>query len=90
MSEQTSCGGVIRGDEGEWILGFSRKIQGGDVLAVEEWGFLGGLEAYWRMGLRRIEAESDASDLVNIIQTQEYKEYKVEPWLSIRSMMEKD
>jgi ribonuclease HI len=54
------CGGVIRGNEGEWLHGFSKLIGRGDVYIAELWGVFEGLKLAKRMNFDKVEVRIDA------------------------------
>ena len=60
------CGGVIRGDEGGWIQGFTMKLNTSNAHEAEAWGILKGLQLCWNMGIRKLEVESDAKNIVQL------------------------
>jgi hypothetical protein len=61
------CGGVIRGSEGEWLIGFSKLIGRGDAYIAELWGLLEGLKLAKRMSFKKIEVHVDSIGVVNDI-----------------------
>ncbi|KAK4284155.1 hypothetical protein QN277_001024 [Acacia crassicarpa] len=62
---RASCGGVLRDSSGVWIAGFSAFLSCYEQ--TEEWVLLKGLELAWKMGLRKVIAESDSLNLVNML-----------------------
>lgn len=62
-----SCGGLIRDEDGRWIVGFAKKVGRCDVLKAEFWGIYEGLKLAWSLNLRRVIVESDSLNAVNWI-----------------------
>lgn len=46
---QAGCGGLLRDENGNWIVGF----------VAELWGILYGLELAWKHGYRKVIIEAD-------------------------------
>lgn len=69
---QSGCVGVIRGDEGEWIRGFTCKLEDCNAFNAEIEGITIGLQICWELGLKKIVAESDASVVVEAINNMVY------------------
>ena len=70
--------------------GFLCKVRTDDALTAEAWGLLLGLEAWWNLGLRKIEAESDALQLVQLVNAGKHKEFRTEPWIRLNNWLERD
>ena len=49
-----------------------------------------GLEACWNLGLRKIEAESDALQLVQLVNAGKHKEFRTESWIKLNYWLERD
>ncbi|KAE8661432.1 hypothetical protein F3Y22_tig00113725pilonHSYRG00267 [Hibiscus syriacus] len=45
----TACGGVIRDEKGEWIMGFHKAIEICSILEAELWGVLEGMKIAWEL-----------------------------------------
>ena len=60
-------GGVIRGPNGEWLMGFCRFIGDCSVLAAEAWSMMDGLEVAWWKGYRNVVVRSDCLNLVRMV-----------------------
>lgn len=84
------CGGVIRGEEGEWIRGFSVKCVDRVCELVEAWGVLYGLQICWDLGIKQLEVESDALQVVQRIEQLHHLHLRAEPWKSIGEMLSRD
>ncbi|KAJ7971564.1 Ribonuclease H [Quillaja saponaria] len=63
----SSCGGVIRGELGNWIADFSANLGVGSNSKAEHFGILYGLELAWKMGFRKVQLESDSSAMLELI-----------------------
>ncbi|PNX57339.1 putative ureidoglycolate hydrolase, partial [Trifolium pratense] len=59
--------GVIRGSEGEWLIGFSKLIGRGDVYIAELRGLPEGLKLAKRMNFNKVEVHVDSIGIVNDI-----------------------
>ena len=42
---------------------------------------------FWELGFRKVEVRSDAQELILMINNQRYKDFQVEPWMSVRKLM---
>lgn len=62
-----SCGGVLRGDSGQFIVGFSMKLGSCSILTVELWGILHGLRLAWSRGFRHIVVYTDSKTTVSLL-----------------------
>lgn len=62
------CGGVVRGHAGEWIKGFSIKLEEPIQIATEVAAVLEGLKLCWDLQLRKVIVESDDKEVVEAIQ----------------------
>ncbi|MCI26318.1 putative non-LTR retroelement reverse transcriptase [Trifolium medium] len=49
------CGGLIRGEDGSWICGFTKGLGVCTPYVVELWGASEGLRLAWNRGYRRVE-----------------------------------
>lgn len=85
---KADCGGVIRNEEGEWIVGYTHKPQTSDCLQAEAWGLLRGLELGWQKGIKHLEVESDSKELIQLINDQKVRNFRIEPWMSIQRWVE--
>ncbi|KAK9023643.1 hypothetical protein V6N11_003852 [Hibiscus sabdariffa] len=63
-----SCGGVIRPDQGCWIIGFSRGIGVCSVLDAKLWGIYKELLTVWSVGIQNLVIEVDSLDALRVIQ----------------------
>jgi ribonuclease HI len=61
------CGGVIRGNTGEWLHGFSKIIGRGEAYTAELWGVLEGMKLARRMNFNRVEVRIDSVEVVEDI-----------------------
>ncbi|KAL4379262.1 hypothetical protein GQ457_02G040270 [Hibiscus cannabinus] len=65
------CGGLIRDEEGNWLIGFSRSLGCCSVLFAELWGVHDALKHAWSMGHRCLILESDSADVVDMFNKQQ-------------------
>ncbi|OMO72395.1 hypothetical protein COLO4_27635 [Corchorus olitorius] len=66
-SNEAAFGGVIRGQCGEWLLGFSQAIGKCSIDMAELWGIHQGISLAWSRGFRALEIESDSATSVDMI-----------------------
>lgn len=57
-------GGVLRNDRGEWIEGVAGSTHYGDPSLVEAWAIAEGLKWVWLRGIRDVEVQSDAKNIL--------------------------
>ncbi|KAF7811082.1 cytochrome P450 89A2-like [Senna tora] len=62
-----SCGGVIRDNNGSWILGFTRSLGSGSALLAEIWGILLDITKGLDRGFGNIIIESDSLAAVHLV-----------------------
>lgn len=67
----SGCGGVIKGDQGEWLRGFSCKLESCNAKIAEMWGILEGMKLAWETGFKKVIVESDAEQVVGEINTKQ-------------------
>lgn len=63
-SSKAGCGGVLRNNRGEWIVGYVKEIGFCDPYSAEEWAIFEGLKLAWDFGVKHLILESDARDLI--------------------------
>jgi ribonuclease HI len=61
------CGGVLRGNNGEWICGFSKGLGACSAYVAELWGVFEGLKLALSHGFLRVELHVDSKVVVNTI-----------------------
>jgi ribonuclease HI len=65
--QNAGCGGVFRGDKGEWICGFSKGLGSCSAYVAELWGVFEGLKLARSNGYRKVELHIDSSSVVSSI-----------------------
>lgn len=65
--DNTSCGGIIIGIDGQWLLGFSKYVGISSVYITELQGVLEGLKLVVAMDFRNIIMKVDYQQVVNDI-----------------------
>ncbi|MBA0759870.1 hypothetical protein Gotri_022682 [Gossypium trilobum] len=50
MSESVTAGGVLRDQNGDWILGYNKFLRNYSIFDAEFWGILNGLKLIQRRG----------------------------------------
>ncbi|KAL4308369.1 hypothetical protein GQ457_01G026590 [Hibiscus cannabinus] len=63
-----AIGGVIRDENGDWIVGFTRPVGHCSVLLVELWVLHDMLARAWSFGFRRVIIETDFLEVIRILQ----------------------
>ena len=64
-----ACGGVLRDEQCKFIEGFMFKVdKPTDSLLSELWAVLFGLKMCWDSGERQVVLETDAAEVVSLIQ----------------------
>lgn len=63
--DQGRCGGIIRDEAGNWLVGFAANLGTCTAYAAELWGILYGMEVVWRHGFRRIIVEADSLSIIS-------------------------
>jgi hypothetical protein len=63
------CGGVIRGDQGEWLGGFAKCVGLCSAFVAELWGVVEGLRYAYHLGFRQIELNIDSVAVVQAIKS---------------------
>lgn len=64
---QAGCGGLIRGEDGNWLCGFSKNLGLCNAYVAELWGVLEGLQLALSHGYRRVEVAVDSKVVANHI-----------------------
>ncbi|PKI31392.1 hypothetical protein CRG98_048218 [Punica granatum] len=65
--DDAGAGGLIRDDNGQWILGFATNIGYTTAAVAELWGVLTGLEQAWHLEYCRVDLEMDSKVVRDII-----------------------
>nr|XP_023878038.1 uncharacterized protein LOC111990496 [Quercus suber] len=65
-------GGLIRNEEGRWLVGFARKIGITSSFLAELWALRDGLSLCVSRGFAAVEVELDAKSIVDAISNPEY------------------
>ena len=61
------CGGVVRNEDGQWVVGFSKRIGITSSFAAELWGPHEGLKLCCNLNIRCLEVEMDAKSIVEVL-----------------------
>lgn len=67
-------GGVLRNQEKVWVAEFAARVGRCSAEEAEVWGIRRGLELAWELGVRKIQVESDAEEVVK--KTERQRRYK--------------
>ena len=68
MNLGLGCGGLMRNSNGKFIEGFMFHPTEGDSFTAELWALILGLKLAWEKGERRIIVESDALELIQLLE----------------------
>lgn len=68
-SKIAGIGGVIRNERGEWMEGFVERVDYGDASMIEARAIVKGMDWAWKKGIRDVEIQSDAKNVINWITT---------------------
>ncbi|KAL4283143.1 hypothetical protein GQ457_16G010650 [Hibiscus cannabinus] len=69
---RASCGGAIRSDSGQWLMGFSRQLGLCSSLEAELWGIFEGLMCAWSIRIANLILESDCKEALHMIDRARY------------------
>ncbi|CAL1372638.1 unnamed protein product [Linum trigynum] len=88
----TSCGGVVRGDDGHLIRAFTANLGGGSITRAELAGIAYGLRLAWEEGIRKVVLQTDSRTARTLIDkatpqhphyscVAEIRQWLARPWL---------
>ena len=66
------CGGLVRSADGQWVVGFSKRIGATSSFAAEWWGLREGLQLCWNLNISCLEVEMDAKVIVDVVRNPDY------------------
>ena len=69
--ERAGCGGVVRDDNGNWVVGFTRHVRATNSFATELWGLRDGLLLCSSLNISSY-VEIDAKVIVDVIKNSTY------------------
>ncbi|GAU13938.1 hypothetical protein TSUD_262650 [Trifolium subterraneum] len=72
-NNKAGCGGIIRGNHGEWLGGFAKGVGECSAFIAELWGVFEGLSLAKRMCFRKVELHIDSVAVVQVISTGKLK-----------------
>ncbi|MCI36758.1 ribonuclease H protein, partial [Trifolium medium] len=61
------CGGVICGNQGEWLGGYAKCVGLCSAFVAELWGVVEGLRYAYRLGFKKIELNVDSEVVVRVL-----------------------
>lgn len=65
------CCGLLRGEDGQWLRGFSVKLNKTSPVALEFRAVIEGLKMCWLLGIKSVVVESDARTVIMAINTKQ-------------------
>ena len=75
------CGGVVRDEEGSWIVGFTRRNGVTTSFEAELWGLRDGLMLCSNLDISSLVVEIDAKAIVDALQNADYANNAISPIL---------
>ena len=75
------CGGVVRNEDGRWIMGFARRIGVTTSFVAELWGLREGLFLCSNLNVQFLVIELDAKAVVDVFLNPNYQNNAVSPIL---------
>ncbi|CAN1820331.1 Putative ribonuclease H protein At1g65750, partial [Linum perenne] len=66
VSNSTAARGLIRDDQGRFILAFASKL-GSSIVRAEIWGVIEGMELAWSCGIKQLRVQSDSATAVTLL-----------------------
>ncbi|KAK8601216.1 hypothetical protein V6N12_051057 [Hibiscus sabdariffa] len=60
-------GGLVRSNDGDWIVGFVKVIGRSDVLQAELWALFEGMSLAWEYGFHRLLVRSDSKQAMELV-----------------------
>ena len=79
--DRTGCGGIIRDERGQWIMGFSRRIGVANSITAELQGLRDGLHLCCSRDFDSLEVEIDAKAILDALLNLEYVNNIMSPLL---------
>ena len=76
---QASCGGVVRDDNGCWIVGFTRHIGTTNCFAAKLWGLRDGLSLCLSLNISCLVVVLDAKAVVDVLRSYNYDNTIISP-----------
>ena len=81
LHDLVSYGGVVRNDDGQWVVGFSKRIGVTSSFAIELWGIREGLKLCCNLNIHCLEIEMDAKSIVDVLRNVDYVNNIISPIL---------
>jgi ribonuclease HI len=66
------CGGIIRGNQGEWLGGYAKCVGLCSAFVAELWGVLEGLRCVRRLGFMNVELNIDSVAVVQVLKERRF------------------
>ncbi|CAN1176014.1 Putative ribonuclease H protein At1g65750 [Linum perenne] len=70
-----AVGGLLRDAQGEWVTGFTNKLGRGSAIQAELTAIRDGLSLVWVLGFRKVQAESDCLEAVEMMTCMEFQNH---------------
>ena len=75
------CGGLVRSADGQWVVGFSKRIGVTSSFAAEWWGLREDLQLCCNLNISCLEVEMDAKAIVDVVRNPDYVNNIISPIL---------
>ena len=75
------CGGLVRNANGQWVVGFNKRIEVTSSFAAELWGLREGLKLCCNLNILCLEVEMDAKSIVDVLGNPDYVNNIISPIL---------
>ena len=75
------CGGLVRSADGQWVVGFSKRIGATSSFAAKWWGLREGLRRCCNLNISCLEVEMDAKSIVDVVGNPNYANNIISPIL---------
>ena len=79
--DRAGCGGLVRDEQGEWVVGFTRHIGSTNSFIAELWGLREGLLLCCNLNIQSLIVEMDAQAVVAVLRNNDYVNNVISPIL---------
>ena len=79
--ERAGCGGVVKDEHGNWVVGFTRHVGATNSFAIELWGLRDGLMLCCSLNISYLIVKMNAKVVVDVLQNSDYVNHVISPIL---------
>ena len=72
---------MVKSEDGQWVVGFSKRIGVTNSFAAELWGLCEGLKLCCNLNIHCLVVEMDAKAIVDVLQNEDYANIIISPIL---------